>query len=297
MKKEPRTPALRHKGVMRTIGVSLFALSMMTTPAWGGLVDYNTPGDLVGNFSLNHAGAGIRYSEVGVGGIGGSGSIVPSNAIDAVHTTALFNQENFDFSVVGSSVTVSQFVFRQNDAGFPFEFSFQQLGVLQNTGDRFGVDAGPDSYVSLRVMSDTVDNTGVFLQTEVRGSADVSRTQQTVAGETANLVEGNWYRMWATFENVSSTQVKITGALEDWGTTAAAFQSTVLELTAGDAESNVDLSGLSGTTVLSDGDVWAGWRGFGEGGANLFDNFSAVPEPAGFVLIALGAGAVLSRRR
>lgn len=288
---------MRDLGSLCGFGISLCTLAILTTPAWGGLVDYNTPGDLVGNFSLNHAGAGVRYSEVGVGGIGGSGSIAPSNAIDAVHTTALYDQESFDFSVAGSSVTVSQFVFRQNDASFPFEFSFQQLGILQSTGDRFGVDSGPDSYVSLRVMSDTIANTGVFLQTEVRGSADVSRSQQTIPGETANLVEGNWYRMWATFENVSSTQVRITGALEDWGTTAGGFQSTVLALTAGDAESLVDVSGLSGTTVLSDGDVWAGWRGFGEGGANLFDNFGAVPEPASLILFVLGAGSLVCRKR
>ena len=179
---------MRDLGSLCGFGISLCTLAILTTPAWGGLVDYNTPGDLVGNFSLNHAGAGVRYSEVGVGGIGGSGSIAPSNAIDAVHTTALYDQESFDFSVAGSSVTVSQFVFRQNDASFPFEFSFQQLGILQSTGDRFGVDSGPDSYVSLRVMSDTIANTGVFLQTEVRGSADVSRHVDSPDGHSERSV-------------------------------------------------------------------------------------------------------------
>ena len=188
-------------------------LSAFTSSARADFVDYNAPGDLAGNFNFNHAGAGNRYSEVPTGGIGGTRAVTSAGAADAVHTTALYNPSNFNFNSSGSSVTVSQFVLRQNDVGFPFEFSFQQLGLLQTAGDRLGVDSGADSYVSLRVMSDTVANTGVFLQTEVRGSGDVARTQQNITGQTASLSAGTWYRMWATFENVSPTSIRITGAL------------------------------------------------------------------------------------
>lgn len=281
------------------LAVGLLAMGLgfsMTVPAWADFVDYNNPGDLDVNFALNHAGAGNRYSEAASGGIGGSRAVSSAGAIDAVHTTALYDQGNFSFASVGDSVSVSQFVLRKNDAGFPFEFSFQQLGILQTASGRLGTDSATDSYVSLRVMSDTIVNTGVFLQTEVRGSGDTSRTQQIVSGQTANLTAGNWYKFQATFENVSATEVRITGALEDWGTDASAFQSTVLELTAANAQSLVNLSGLAGSTVLGDAQVWAGWRGFNEGGADRFDNFSVVPEPATLALFGLGALTLIRRR-
>lgn len=281
----------------RIVVAGMCVCGLVAAPARATVVTYDSAGDLDANFSLNHAGAGNRYFEAPTGGLGGSRAVDTLGAIDAVHTTALFDQAGFGFSGAGDSVTVSQFVLRQNDAGFPFEFSFMQLGILQETTGRLGVDTGPDSYVSLRVLSDTVVNTGVFLQTEVRGSADLARTQQNITGQTADLTAGNWYRFTATFENVSATEVRITGALEDWGTTGSAFQSTLLELPATSPESLIDLSGLNGTTVLGDGQVWAGWRGFGEGGADLFDNFSVVPEPTTMALLGVGALLVLRRRR
>ncbi len=281
-----------------TVGLLATCIGLLvTTPTRADLVDYNNPGDLNTNFALNHDGAGNRYGEVNVGGIGNSGAVNSAGAIDAVHTTALYDQRNFSLAGSGNSVTLSQFVMRQNDAGFPFEFSFQQLGVLQTSNGRLGTNSGSDSYVSLRVMSDTNVNTGVFLQTEVRGSADTSRTQQNITNQSANLVAGNWYKFWASFENISPTQVLITGALEDWGADASSFQSTVLSLPISNSQSLVDLSGLSGNTVLGDTQVWGGWRGFNEGGAALFDNFSVVPEPTTLILMSIGGLMLLRRRR
>lgn len=274
-----------------------FGIGMIQGAAHASLVNYNTPGDLAANFSLNDAGAGNMYSEVAGGGLGGSRAIASGFPVDAVHTTALFDQAGFSFANTGDSVTVSQFVLRQDDAGFPFEFSFMQLGLLQNTTGRLGIDIGTDSYVSLRVLSDTISPTGVFLQTEVRGSGDSARTQQNTTGQTANLIAGNWYRFTASFENLSTTEVRITGALEDWGITGSAFQSTVLELPASNPQSIVDLSGLAGSTVLGDGQVWGGWRGFGTGGGALYDDFSIIPEPASLALLGSGLLLLSWRRR
>lgn len=281
----------------RIVVAAVCVCGLVAAPAHATVVTYNSAGDLAANFSLNHAGAGNRYFEAAAGGLGGSRAIDTLGAIDAVHTTALYDQAGFGFSGAGNAITVSQFVLRQNDASFPFEFSFIQLGILQETTGRLGVDSGPDSYVSLRVLSDTVVNTGVFLQTEVRGSADTARTQQDITSQIADLIAGNWYKLTATFENVSATEVRITGALEDWGTTGSAFQSTILDLPASNPQSLIDLSGLAGTTVLGDGQVWSGWRGFGEGGADLFDDFSVVPEPTTMALLGVGALLILRQRK
>src|SRR5262249_37474830 len=111
----------------------------------------------------------------------------------------------------------------------------------------------------------------------------------------ANLTAGNWYRFEATFENVSATDVRISGVLENWGATGAGFVSNVLQLGTGDANG---LRTFSGTDlVLGDGSVWPAFRGFADGGNARLDNFAAIPEPASIALLAMGLAACAIRRR
>ncbi|MFQ5490388.1 MAG: PEP-CTERM sorting domain-containing protein [Phycisphaerae bacterium] len=273
-------------------------LAVADGPVQATIIDYNTPGDLAANFSLNHNGAGNMYAETVAGGLGGSGAINPLPSIDGVHTTAAFSPNAFGFSNTADSVTVSQFALRQpHNTTFGINFSFMQLGLLADVTDRLGISSAPDAYLSLRVLSDpTVSDARVFLQSEVKTSGS-GRIQDVIAGQTADLIAGNWYRFSTTFENVSATEVLITGALEDWGADGLTLASTVLELTSLNPQSLVNMSGLTGTSALGDSSVWAGWRGFDRGGADLFDNFSVVPEPAAIWLIGLGAVTALRRSR
>jgi hypothetical protein len=122
------------------------------------------------------------------------------------------------------------------------------------------------------------------VETKVNGGGRL----RTTPGSAVSLVAGHWYSLATTFAYESSSSLLVSALLEDWGTDGSAYQSTVLSL----SPTSVSLSGLD--AVLGDADVWAGFRDFHEGGANLTDNFSAVPEPATLAWVAL---ALLAGRR
>lgn len=253
------------------------------------LITYDAPGDLAANFNLNHAGAGNKYFETTSGGLGGTRAIGSLGATDGPHTSAVYNQQSFDFDSTGDSVTVSQYFLRQDATLLITNFSIPQIGIFTDNTELFGNNAAGNSYASLRLLSSTSNNTDVFLQTEIKSGTGI-RQQVSIPG-TASLVAGNWYRLTTTLENVSATQVEISGALEDWGTTGAAFVSNILSTTG----NVVSFSGSD--LVLGDSTVWAGQRFFTEGGALRVDNFEVTPEPSTFGLLCLGGLLVARRRR
>lgn len=270
----------------------LIGVFFSSTIARGVLITYNNPGDLAANFNQNHFGAGPRYNETASGGIGNTRAISMLPAMDQSHASAVYKNGSFDFSTVGSTVTVSHFFLRQNATNLITNFSVPQIGILTDNTELFGNNEAGNSYASLRLLSSTSNATDVFIQTEIK-AGDGTRQSNTIPG-TATLTAGNWYKFSTTLENLSATQVKITGALEDWGTTGTSFVSTILQLGSADPLSTVAFAGTD--LVLGDSTTWAGYRAFAEGGDALLDNFSAVPEPASAVLALLACG-WLTRRR
>jgi len=264
-------------------------LAAVVSSAQAGLVDYNSPGDLAANFSINHNGAANRYLEAPSGGLNGTRAVDIAQTIDAEHATAVYNQRSFRLSLPGDRIRVSQFILRR-DALISVT-PFMMMGVLSDSTER--MDQGGDntsSYASLRIMpSSTNTATDIFLQTEtkVNGGSRV----RTTPGITGSLVAGHWYLLEAVFEYSSTSDLLVSASLEDWGTVGNALQSTVLTMT----PTLIALSGVD--QVNGDATVWSGYRGFREGGSDLFDNFSAVPEPATIALILAGALAGIRRRR
>lgn len=244
------------------------------------VVDFDTPGGLVNNFSLNvNNSIPIKYFQVGTGGLGNSGAVDLFGTEDADHTTAVYNQSAYDFSQVGSSVTVSQFVLRQN--ALITQTPFVMLGILSDVGQRMDGGTSSNSYASIRLNpSTTATSTDVFLQTEtkVAGGGRV----RTTPGISVSMIDGNWYRVSATFTYNSASDLLISAVLEDWGAAGAALQSTLFSY----GPTSVGLSGFD--QINGDSSVWPAFRAFSEGGSNLLDNFSVVPEPTtlGLLLIA-----------
>lgn len=251
-------------------------------------VDYNTPGDLTGRFNLNvNAPTPVKYAQVASGGIGDSGAVDILGAQDAEHTTAVYGLTSFDFAAPGRNVTISQFVKRR--AGLLTQTPFLMLGILSDPSERLD-DGAVNSYASIRLMpSTTATATDVFLQTEtkVAGGARL----RTTPGLTASLAAGNWYRVEATFDYTSTSDLRIGATIEDWGASGAALVSTLLSF----SPTLVPLAGAD--QVNGDGAVWVGYRGFAEGGADLFDNLTAAPEPGTLALLAIAACTVRGARR
>ncbi len=244
-------------------------------------IDFNNVGDLVANFSLNHQGAGVRYAETESGGIGNSRAVESLPFVNGFqsHTTAVHHRESFRLSVPGDRVELSQFFLRQNHTDLPVFWSVLSLGILTDPTGLLGSNLAPNSYAHLRVFSDPNLPTRVSIEAEVKEAS--SPRLPTGTGLVADLIAGRWYKFSATFEHVSPTSILIGGLLEDWGLTGVSPLSTVLEL----APMLVPIA--AGDNVLNDAGVWAGFRGFREGGVALFDNFSVVPEPATVVLCLL----------
>lgn len=247
---------------------------------------FDAPGDLAGHFFLNANNNTVKYSQVASGGLANSGAVNILGANDADHTTAVYNRRTFAFSSSGDIVTISTFVRRQD--AFITSTPFLMLGILGDSTERLDAGTTTNSYASIRIMpSTTATAADVFLQTEVKVSGG-SRIR-TTPGQVGTLAAGHWYKVTATLEYSSASDLLISAVLDDWGTSGMTFSANVFTF----GPTLVSLSGAD--QVNGDTEVWAGFRGFAEGGSDLYDNFRAVPEPSSLLLI-LSALAAAARR-
>lgn len=263
------------------------AVLIVSHPVGASLVNYDNPGDLAANFVLNSGPAGLRFSEAATGGLGGSRAIDISNALDADNTTAIYSPNSFDLSGPGKSVTISQFVLRRD--GQLTQTPFIQLGILSDTTERMDNDQASNSYASM-ILFPISSNVGTDIKVQYERRVEGGSRQRTDAGITATLTSSHWYLFTATFTYDSATSLLYSGSLEDWGTTGNSLLSTVFTVPA----TSIAMSGTD--QVNGDATVWAGYRGYLEGGSELYDNFSATPEPTCIALLAL-ASLGLRRRR
>lgn len=270
------------------------ALPVIACLAWSGaangaVVDFNTPGELTGRFNLNAAaGQTIKYVQTASGGLGNSGAVDLLATTDSNHTTAVCNGGSFSFSNPGDTVTISQFVLRQD--ALITQTPFFHIGILSDNHERMDSGTASNSYASLRiepVASAVATDVATVVETKVNGG---SRIRTTVAPN-GSLIAGHWYFVSATFAYNSASDILVSGLLEDWGTTGAAFASSVLSF----GPTSIALAGAD--QVNGDSTVWAGFRAFHEGGTNLLDDFSATPEPTASLLAGLALIGLLRTRR
>ncbi|MFO0973008.1 MAG: hypothetical protein U1A27_06165 [Phycisphaerae bacterium] len=275
-------------------GLVAAALALASAASHAQTSDFNIAGQLVSDYSLNaNTGIPIKYSQVAAGGLGGSGAVNILGAQDADHTTAAYQVRSFGLSAPGQSVTLSEFVLRQ-DASLT-STPFLSLGVLSDVTERIDAGTASNSYASIRLNPGTSPSdstnlaTRVFLQTEtkVNGGGRI----RTTPGITGDLLAGNWYRVSATFAYSSAADLLVSMSLEDWGASGAALVSPVFAF----GPTSVALSGLD--QVNGDISVWAAFRGFAEGGSDLYDNVTITPEPATALLLVVGALARRGRAR
>src|SRR5262249_24871955 len=145
----------------------------------------------------NNDGTGIsRYTQVATGGINNSGAVNMLNTVDANHTTAVYVPLSYDFSQPGRSVTVSEFVKRQN--ALITQTPFINLGILSDVTGRMCGGAAANSYAAVLIVPSSSNiPTGVNLLTETKTTGTGRATTNT--GLSATLTSGDWYRLSATF--------------------------------------------------------------------------------------------------
>lgn len=276
---------MRILGHTRSLAVGAMCIGVAAT-AHAALVDFNTPGDLTGRFSLNHNGFGVKYTQVASGGLGNSGAVDLLNTVDADHTTAVFTDYNYNFAAAGNAITVSQFGLRQTAVAA--QTPFLQIGIVSDPGERMDAGTSSNSYTSIKINPESA-SLGSLASFQVESKVNGGSRTRVTPGISATLTAGNWYRASATFTNLSATQISVSAVLEDWGTTGAAFVSTAMIL----PTTVVNVSGAD--QVNGDSTVWAAFRDFHEGGMNLIDDFSVTPEPTTALVLVIAAAAI--RRR
>ncbi|MGE3180429.1 MAG: hypothetical protein AB7N71_02275 [Phycisphaerae bacterium] len=263
--------------------------SFLASATHAALIDFNSAGDLANRFSLNtNNGNPVKFTQVMAGGLGNSGAVDYLPTTESDHTTAVFNEQSFSFENPGDSITVSHFLLRQDATAI--QTPWTHLGITGDTSERLDAGSAENSYASIRfepVGGALATDVFVRAETKVNGGGRL----RTTLSSPLSLDAGNWYFVSTTFTFESNASIAVSTTLEDWGTDGSAFLSTLLEV----PPTSIANSGLD--SVNGDGTVWGAFRDFNEGGANLSDNFSVIPEPTSLLAATLVFMIAALRRR
>jgi len=283
-------------------GLGFLALNGL---AYADSVDYNTPGDLAGKFTINNqTGTAVTpgfpgFIQVSNGGIGDSGAVDitagPSGTLDA---TAIYNVRSFN--PADGPIRISQYV--KILPTYTAGDRLIHVGLIDDTATNHQLNGGAPAvadFISARIFP--VPNTplGTFTWQVQAGQAPVpagpnTGTFNNTQSANFNLILGDWYLFTADFTKTATPNVfSVGGSLQDFGTDG---------LTAGATTTFApENSSASAPDIYADTTVFGAFRGHAStGGADLYDNFSitqAVPEPASFGLLGLAAMALTSRRK
>jgi hypothetical protein len=274
-------------------------LFLATSPAFAVTIDFNTPGDLLGNFNQNCNTSPPDYIEVTSGGIASTGAVGFNTTIR--DTTAVYKNESYSF--VGGTILMASAFFMFNPTASTG--SLMQVGFLGQDDWQFRAGGYVESefrtFVCNRLVYDPAGTNTVYFQTQQRYGL-ASDSQLYVWGYTANgqwvtrtkqLTPGNWYKFTGIFQEdpaLGADRIKTTNILEDWGD-GTAYSSTVYQYSGTFSQPN---------PIANDPDVYAAFKSM-ERGASMVDNFYAdvVPEPLTAASVILGCGSLASyvRRR
>jgi hypothetical protein len=224
------------------------------------VVDFDTPGQFVNNFSING-----NYGQVGSGGITGGG--VQTAFPDSVSSSSAVY--NVPFSP-GALTTQIYFKPQQSSASANLRLGF--VGVPNSS-----ISTGLNTYVWVEPRGSSI----------VLTSNVIGVTTTPINASTPTLTLNNWYRVSLTVTSTGGSNYNAAIDLQDYGPTGLAAGSTLF---AGSA-------GIRNTAAAADSSWYAGFSA-NHGVLNLVDNFSvaAVPEAsAGLFLAAVGVATALGR--
>jgi len=262
-------------------------------------VDFNTPGDLINNFSLNNQTGAGGFNQAAHGGISDSGAVDVTAGPSAIQDmTAVYRVKGYNWDA-GRSIRVSQFVkiLPQYTTGDVL----LQLGMIDDPAARHQFNRGVPyigNFISAQVFPTAAPgaSTGAFAWQAVSGNLIGTNTETATWFPSApfNLILGDWYRFDVDITKTSVFErFGVTGFMQDMGTDGLTPGATISFPT-----TNPD---LYTNNIYNDTTVYAAFRGQAStGGADLYDNFfvlQPIPEPASPGLAGLGAMALAARRK
>ena len=221
-------------------------------------VDFNTPGALNNQFSLNADAS--SYAQVSSGGVAGSGAVDMLNINDR---TAAYTNQSFDFSQQGTILGISMMVkTKPRTAGS--DQRILHIGFLDDPTDVFNA-TDTMGWFSVRFNTKGVlDGAMQYQNKEVSGTGVQNGGESTTVRHTSN----RWYKVWGFFERISdngaSLRYNYWGAVVDYGEDG---------LTPGQILHIQGPIALTNNSVCSDQTVYAAFRANDETQADLVDNF------------------------
>lgn len=255
--------------------------------AISGLVDFNTPTDL-NRFNL--AANSLVPDYFAAGGVGDSGSIGLSYDFNSA-CTLVYHERSFSMSAPTDTLALS-IMFRYNpNASLP--------GGITSGNDKVAV------HLFAEPIPDNQYSTGFAVSYYEAPLASGEIVRSINVGSYVNsgghyhdfpidpLVDGNWYRLAATFSLADAAQHNhVDIALEDFGTTG---ENLV------DIEFQHSYTTNDELDLFVDAEAWAGFSTmlYDGAGADRADNFAflVVPEPATWSLLAVAMACLALRMK
>jgi len=268
--------------------------------AQAAVVTFDSPADLNNNFAVNNQTGTGGYVPVTSGGIGNTGALDvtagPSGTLDA---TAVYKLQSFNPQE--GTITVSQYVKVQ--ATPTTGDRLLHLGIIDDTSATHQLNGGGAAradFISARVFPTVATTAGATTgadtyQVQAGNSIDSPSTATATTNNTQsadfNLTIGDWYLFTINVNRQATANTfSVDSTLQDFGTDGLT-PGTTMTFAAQTISGNT-------TDIYNDTQVFGAFRSHAtNGGADLLDTFSVIPEPSTLSFLGLGAIGLLARRR
>jgi hypothetical protein len=213
-------------------------------------------------------------------GVGGASGVVQATASNTDQT--LVYNTGFDWTLSSSFSTSIFFQYRGVDAGATRQYA--QLGFLESNSISFNSGAGQD-YVSVRVQNSGGSQLQILGQSANNGGTTNVGLSFNISG---NVTANNWYRLSGTFSKLGSNTIGFSTDLIDFGANGTTQGATI-------ASTSGNFTIAAG--FYSDTAVFNGVRSTVNSSQGYLDNYTVVPEPAAWALLAASGTVVIFMRR
>jgi hypothetical protein len=235
---------------------ALIAIIASLSPMRAQTVNFDSPGDLVNNFTFKPTATSSNYSQVPTGGI--TGGAVDVRTGSDVADAAFFHSS---IPSPGGAVLTTSLFFRYDSTlrnssayGFPLGLGFSRSNAptAQNSGITAWIDVG--GY--LETYNDTTDRMFPVI---------FGANGETHAGSTATLLSGHWYRFSVNVQPIGGTgRAGVSMSVVDFGISGQNAQIYFPSF-------SQEVFAFSGNSPTS---LFPVFRSFQSAGVDLLDDFS-----------------------